>query len=125
MAKIGFIGLGHMGLPMAINLVKAGHQITGYDLQQHALKSFSEACGLSGTCLQDAVLGQDIIISMLANGQQVLQVCEGVNGIIAQAPKGSLYIDCSTIDVPTARKIHQLANRAHLLVLDAPVSGGV
>ncbi|MFI4918486.1 MAG: 3-hydroxyisobutyrate dehydrogenase [Legionellales bacterium] len=125
MAKIGFIGLGHMGLPMAINLVKAQHQVTGYDLQQDACKHFSAAGGLIATCLQDAAIKQDVIITMLANGQQVLQVCDGIDGIIAKANQGALLIDCSTIDVQTARKLHQLAHANELLVLDAPVSGGV
>lgn len=125
MAQIGFIGLGHMGLPMATNLVKAGHQVTGFDVQQSALSQFAKAGGLSATKLQDAAAGQDIIITMLQKGEQVLQVCQGAEGLLSHAQTGALYIDCSTIDVDSARKVHQLAKEKNLLVLDAPVSGGV
>lgn len=125
MAKIGFVGLGHMGLPMAINLVKVGHQVTGYDLQQSALEQFSERGGLVAHNLQDTSKDQDILITMLQTGQQVLHVCLGVDGLFNKAREGALFIDCSTIDVKTSREVHQLAKESHLLVVDAPVSGGV
>jgi 3-hydroxyisobutyrate dehydrogenase len=125
MTKIGFVGLGHMGLPMAINLVKAGHQVTGYDLQQSALEQFSKSGGLSANSLQTTAKDQDILITMLQTGQQVLHVCLGADGLFNSAKKGTLFIDCSTIDVKTAREIHQIAQENHLQSLDAPVSGGV
>lgn len=125
MAKIGFVGLGHMGLPMAINLVKAGHSVTGYDLQPEALKQFSEANGLIAASLGEAALNQDIIITMLQKGDQVQEVCRGSVGLFSQATPGSLFIDCSTIDVDTARTINQLATEHGLMACDAPVSGGV
>ena len=125
MARIGFVGLGHMGLPMAINLVKAGHQVTGYDLQQSALDQFSKTGGLIAPALKDTAKDQDILITMLQTGQQVLHVCLGVDGLFNKAKKGALFIDCSTIDVQTSREIHQIANENHLLSVDAPVSGGV
>lgn len=125
MAKIGFVGLGHMGLPMAINLVKAGHQVTGFDLQRSALDRFEEQGGLVATNLQEAGKGQEIIITMLQTGQQVLHVCLGVDGLLSRATPEALFIDCSTIDVKTSREIHQLAKESELLSIDAPVSGGV
>ncbi len=125
MAKIGFVGLGHMGLPMAINLVKAGHTVMGYDLQQSARDQFSSASGLVAADLKTAAKNQDIIITMLQTGQQVLHVCLGDDGLFRNAAEGSLFIDCSTIDVATSREVHQLAIENNLHAVDAPVSGGV
>ncbi|MCW8399247.1 3-hydroxyisobutyrate dehydrogenase [Legionella sp. PATHC038] len=125
MAKIGFVGLGHMGLPMAINLVKAGHQVTGYDVQQSALHHFSQAGGLVAQNTLEVAREQDILITMLQNGQQVLNVCHGNNGLFQAAKKGALFIDCSTIDVNSSRELHHLAKQHQLQVVDAPVSGGV
>ncbi|AMP88296.1 3-hydroxyisobutyrate dehydrogenase [Legionella pneumophila] len=125
MANIGFVGLGHMGFPMAINLLKAGHSVMGYDLQQSALEHFAEQGGAIAHNLQELAKGKDIIVTMLQTGQQVLHVCLGVDGIFSQLNAGSLYIDCSTIDVKSSRETHQIAKENHLLVVDAPVSGGV
>lgn len=125
MASIGFIGLGHMGLPMAINLVKAGHKVTGFDLQESALQHFKAAGGIPAAHLNQAAEGQEIIITMLQTGHQVMHVCDGVDGLFNNARQNTLYIDCSTIDVATARDIHQHARDCGLVSLDAPVSGGV
>ena len=125
MAKIGFVGLGHMGFPMAINLVKAGHCVTGYDLRTEVMERFVESGGLIAHHLLDTAKDQDILITMLQTGQQVLHVCTGVDGLFSKAKEGSLFIDCSTIDVKTARDLHQIAKESHLQVVDAPVSGGV
>lgn len=125
MANIGFVGLGHMGFPMAINLLKAGHSVMGYDLQQSALEHFAEQGGAIAHNLQELAKGKDVIVTMLQTGQQVLHVCLGVDGIFSQLNAGSLYIDCSTIDVKSSRETHQIAKENHLLVVDAPVSGGV
>ncbi|QLZ70653.1 3-hydroxyisobutyrate dehydrogenase [Legionella sp. PC1000] len=125
MAKIGFVGLGHMGLPMAINLVKAGHQVTGYDLQQSALQHFSQSGGLIAQNIHEVAQEKDVLITMLQNGEQVLNVCHSNNGLFLTAKKGALYIDCSTIDVNSARELHHLAKQYQLHVVDAPVSGGV
>ncbi|WP_133136438.1 3-hydroxyisobutyrate dehydrogenase [Legionella rowbothamii] len=124
MAKIGFVGLGHMGLPMAINLVKAGHQVTGYDLQQSALKNFATSGGLTAKDIAEVARGQEVVITMLQTGQQVLQVCHGAEGLFSTIPKGALFIDCSTIDVNSSREVHQLAKVKQIQVVDAPVSGG-
>lgn len=125
MAKIGFVGLGHMGLPMALNLVKAGHQVTGFDLQAAAKEQFAAGGGLSATNLLETAKDQEIMITMLQTGQQVLHVCLGVDGLFNKANPGTIHIDCSTIDVKSSREVHQLAHENHLLSVDAPVSGGV
>ncbi len=125
MAKVGFVGLGHMGLPMAINLVRAGHQVRGYDLQKEAVAQLVAAGGLAAHHLAEAAQEQDIIISMLQTGQQVMHVVQGIDGLFNNSNAGALFIDCSTIDVPTAREVHRHAQEHHLLSLDAPVSGGV
>ena len=125
MAKIGFVGLGHMGLPMAINLVKAGHTVTGYDLNQSAMERFSDAGGLTVPNLLEVAKEQDVLITMLQSGQQVLHVCTGVDGLFSKTKEGALFIDCSTIDVKSSREVHQIAQENHLLAVDAPVSGGV
>lgn len=125
MAKIGFVGLGHMGLPMAINLVNAGHKVIGFDLQQSALQQFATQGGLVANNLRDVGKECDVLITMLQKGQQVLHVCLGIDGLFQQGTPGSLFIDCSTIDVKSAQEIHQLAKEHQLLSIDAPVSGGV
>ncbi len=125
MRRIGFVGLGHMGLPMAINLVKAGHQVTGFDLQPSCNEQFKKAGGLVANTLKELASSQEVLITMLQTGQQVLEVCDGTEGLFQNASTGALYIDCSTIDVNSSRQVHQLAQKNHLLVVDAPVSGGV
>ena len=125
MANIGFVGLGHMGLPMAINLVKAGHQVIGFDLQASAMDALYHAGGKMADTLQTAARDQDILITMLQTGQQVEHVCLGDHGLFTAATPHTLFIDCSSIDVTTSRKIHQEARAFNLLSLDAPVSGGV
>ena len=123
--KIGFIGLGHMGLPMAINLIKAGHQVVGFDLQADALTALAKAGGTAAKTLQETAVDQDVILTMLQTGQQVQQVCFGKEGLFAQARRDALYIDCSTIDVQQSREIYEQATKHNLVALDAPVSGGV
>lgn len=124
MPRIGFVGLGHMGLPMAINLLKAGHQVSGFDLQQSAMDKLTEAGGIALSNVQDAAINQDIFITMLQTGKQVSQVCLGKQGLYEAASK-ALHIDCSTIDVESSRELHRQASEHHLLKVDAPVSGGV
>lgn len=124
MARIGFIGLGHMGLPMAINLVKAGHTVTGFDLRSEALVQLVEAGGFAADSVQEAGIDKDLWLTMLQTGDQVEQVCLSARGLYASAKQG-LHIDCSSIDVKTSRRIHQEALSRKILSLDAPVSGGV
>ncbi len=125
MARIGFVGLGHMGLPMAINLVNAGHAVTGFDLQATAMDNFAAAGGSKAATLQDTARSQDVVITMLQTGQQVRDVCLGDQGLLGVAKKNALFIDCSSIDVQSSRHIHQEAQRLSLQAVDAPVSGGV
>ena len=122
MAAIGFIGLGNMGGPMAANLVKSGGQVLGFDVvpasRQAAAQDGVQMVANAGGTVDDA----DIVITMLPGGEQVLSVW---NDIVPRARQGTLFIDCSTIDVASARKAHALAAARGIATLDAPVSGGV
>jgi 3-hydroxyisobutyrate dehydrogenase len=125
MARIGFIGLGNMGLPMAQNLIKAGHQVEGVDVNPAAIERLKAAGGTSVETAKIAAARADVVITMLPAGQQVRDVYLGPGGIIEDANPGTLLIDCSTIDVETARAVAAAAEKRDLLMLDAPVSGGV
>jgi 3-hydroxyisobutyrate dehydrogenase len=121
MTSIAFIGLGNMGGPMAANLVKAGHKVTGFDLVE-ASRAQAKADGLTiAATATGAVQGADVIITMLPAGKHVVSVWSEV---IPVAAPGALLIDCSTIDVESARKAHALAAAQQLRSVDAPVSGG-
>jgi 3-hydroxyisobutyrate dehydrogenase len=121
MTHIAFIGLGNMGGPMAANLVKAGHQVSGFDLVP-ASREAAKAAGVAiAAKAADAVKDAAVVITMLPAGKHVLSVW---NEIIPSAGKGALMIDCSTIDVESARQSHALAAAQHLPSIDAPVSGG-
>ena len=124
MATIGFIGLGNMGGPMARNLVKAGHKVTGFDLVQAARDALAGAGGMAVPVAAEAIAGAEIVITMLPAGQHVRQVYGGPEGVIQKAAPGTLLIDCSTIDVETARAVAAEAKAKGLAMLDAPVSGG-
>ncbi len=125
MARIGFIGLGNMGLPMAQNLIKAGHQVEGVDVNSAAVAKLVAAGGASAEFAKVAAARADVVITMLPAGDQVREVYLGPNGIIENANAGTLLIDCSTIDVETARAVAAAAEKKGLMMLDAPVSGGV
>jgi 3-hydroxyisobutyrate dehydrogenase len=125
MATIGFIGLGNMGAPMAANLLKAQHQVTGFDIVARAVASLAEQGGRAAVDPPEAAAAGDIVITMLPAGPQVREVYLGPDGIIARARQSALLIDCSTIDVETARMVAAAAAEAGLQMLDAPVSGGV
>jgi len=121
MTKIAFIGLGNMGGPMAANLVKAGHTVAGFDLVP-ALLEAAVATGVQPTSdISQAVSGADVVVTMLPQGRHVLTAW---TDIIRGIPSGTLVIDCSTIDVASARKAHEMAKAADCPSLDAPVSGG-
>jgi 3-hydroxyisobutyrate dehydrogenase len=124
MATIGFIGLGNMGAPMAAHLVKAGHRVTGFDLVAIAVESLA-AKGGTAAASAAAAAGSEIVITMLPAGPQVRSVYLGDDGLLAHARKDALLIDCSTIDVETARAVAAAAAEAGFDMLDAPVSGGV
>src|SRR5476649_1202081 len=99
MSRIGFIGLGNMGLPMAQNLIKAGHQVEGVDVNLAAIEKLKAAGGASVEFPKVAASRADVVITMLPAGKQVREVYLGPNGIIENANSGTLLIDCSTIDV--------------------------
>ena len=121
MANIAFIGLGNMGGPMAANLVKAGHKVQGFDLVQ-ASKDAAKADGVSiAASATEAVKGAEIVITMLPAGKHVLSVWREVIPVVA---KNTLMIDCSTVDVESARHAHARAAEHNLPSIDAPVSGG-
>ena len=125
MARIGFVGLGNMGLPMAQNLIKAGHQVEGVDLNPASIEKLKAAGGTSVEFAKVAASRADVVITMLPAGKQVREVYLGAGGIIENANPGTLLIDCSTIDVETAREVASAAKARGLMMLDAPVSGGV
>jgi 3-hydroxyisobutyrate dehydrogenase len=122
MAAIGFIGLGNMGAPMAANLVKSGEHVLGFDL----VPALGEAAARDGVQIvasaRSTVEDADVVITMLPAGEHVLSVW---NDIVPRARQGTLFIDCSTIDVASARQAHALAAARGIATLDAPVSGGV
>ena len=125
MAKIGFIGLGNMGGPMARNLLKAGHGLRAFDIVPANLETAVAAGAEAAKSPADAAAGVEIVITMLPAGEHVRSVYVGEGGVIAAAPKSALLIDSSTIDVETARAVSAAAAQAGLAMLDAPVSGGV
>ena len=125
MTTIGFIGLGNMGGPMAANLVKAGHQVTGFDLVPGAIEALRAKGGRAAASAAAAATAGDIVITMLPAGPQVRSVYLEKGGVLASARSGALLIDCSTIDVETARGVAAAAQEAGFDMLDAPVSGGV
>ena len=125
MATVGFIGLGNMGGPMAANLVKAGHTVTGYDLNPAALDALTKAGGSVSDSAADAVRGATVVITMLPAGEHVRDVFLHQGGLIDVVKDARpLLIDCSTIDVDSARVVTAAAETAGLAMLDAPVSGG-
>jgi 3-hydroxyisobutyrate dehydrogenase len=125
MATVGFIGLGNMGGPMAANLVKAGHTVTGFDLNPAVLDALAKAGGKIASSAAEAVAGASVVITMLPAGEHVRHVYLNQGGLIdVTKDAGPLLIDCSTIDVESARTVTATAETAGLAMLDAPVSGG-
>ena len=125
MATIGFIGLGNMGAPMAANLIKAGHQVTGFDVVPRAAEALVGKGGHAAASAAEAAASGELVITMLPAGAQVRSVYLGESGVLANARKDALLVDCSTIDVETARGVAAAAAEARFDMLDAPVSGGV
>ncbi len=121
--KIAFIGLGNMGGGMAANLVKAGHAVNAFDLSAEALaRAGTNGCAPFGT-VREAVAGVEAVVSMLPNGA----IVDGVyaSDVFGHAPQGTILIDCSTIDVATARRVTAASTGAGYDMVDAPVSGGI
>ena len=125
MARIGFIGLGNMGLPMAQNLVKAGHAVAGFDLSEYAAERLGVGGGTRASSVADASKDAEVVITMLPAGEQVRDVYLGPQGVLEAVSAGTLLIDSSTIDVDTAREVAHAAADRGLAMIDAPVSGGV
>jgi 3-hydroxyisobutyrate dehydrogenase len=125
MSSIGFIGLGNMGLPMARNLLGAGHRLRAFDVVPASVEQAVAAGAGAAASGAAAAAGAEVVITMLPEGRHVREVYLGAAGVIANAAAGALLIDCSTIDVETARAVNQAAGERGLEVLDAPVSGGV
>jgi 3-hydroxyisobutyrate dehydrogenase len=123
MAKIAFIGLGNMGGPMAANLVKGQHQVMAFDLSATALDAAVAKGAKKVASAAEAVKGAEIVVTMLPAGKHVREVYE--KDVLPNVAKGTVLIDCSTIDVETSRAVASEAEKKGLLMLDAPVSGGV
>jgi 3-hydroxyisobutyrate dehydrogenase len=121
--KIAFIGLGNMGGGMAANLVKEGHQVRAFDLSEAALeRARAQGCTICPT-VGEAVADAQAVVTMLPNGAIMRQVYAGE--VIGHAPRDALLLDCSTIDVATARAVEELAVGQGYAMVDAPVSGGI
>ncbi len=121
--KIAFIGLGNMGGGMAANLVKAGHEVRAFDLSDDALNAAKEHGCATFASAAEACQDVDAVVSMLPNGAIVKSVY--ANDVIGKAPAGAVFLDCSTIDVATAREVAADAEAAGYAMVDAPVSGGI
>ena len=125
MANIAFIGLGNMGGPMAANLVKAGHSVAGFDMLKDNLDKARDAGVKIAASAAEAAKGGEVVVTMLPAGQHVRDVYTGAGGVMAAVNKGALLIDCSTVDVESARAVAKAAVEAGHDMVDAPVSGGV
>jgi 3-hydroxyisobutyrate dehydrogenase len=125
MARIGFIGLGAMGGPMARNLVKAGHVVRAYDISAPARQSAGRDGCTPAASIVETVADAEVVLTMLPAGGDVRAVYEGAGGVFAHTPAGALCIDRSTIDVDTARGLCDQAAQAGFAMVDAPVSGGM
>ena len=122
--KVAFIGLGNMGLPMALNLLKAGYSVTGFDLVRSQIDAFAGAGGLPEKSAALAVIDADIVISMLPASRHVESLYLGDAGILAHANPRALLIDCSTISPKVAQDVAKAAKAKGFAMIDAPVSGG-
>ncbi|MBC7320261.1 NAD(P)-binding domain-containing protein, partial [bacterium] len=122
--KIGFIGVGIMGKPMAKNLIRAGYNLVVYDINKDPIKELVKLGAEEGTSPKDVAERTDIIITMLPDSPQVKDVILGENGVLEGAKKGSIIIDMSSINPAVSREIAQIAKKRGIEFLDAPVSGG-
>jgi 3-hydroxyisobutyrate dehydrogenase len=125
MTRIGFIGLGHMGNPMATHFLEQGFPLYVYDRIPAAVESLVKRGAISAINPAALAESSDVIITMLQTGEQVSTVCLGPEGLFEHARANTLIIDSSSIDVARSRQLHELANKAGLVMVDAPVSGGV
>lgn len=125
MARVGFIGLGNMGRPMLRNLSDAGHEATVFDLSENAMGAAVGVGGRPASSPAGVLPGASAVITVLPAGPEVRQIYLGPEGLFAQSAPNTLFIDCSTIDVATARDVHRAAEEKGLRFVDAPMSGGV
>ncbi len=125
MSNVAFIGLGNMGAPMASNLVKAGHNVTVFDLVEASVQALVSEGARGATSAASAVQNADVVVTMLPAAAHVKSLYLGDEGIIAASSENTLFIDSSTIDADTARLVGKAAMDAGRLFVDAPVSGGV
>ena len=123
--KIGFFGVGHMGGPMAANLVKAGHEVTDFDLVPELLQAAVNDGASAASSAAEAVRDADVVVSMLPSAAAVRGLYLGGDGVLPHIDTRALIIDCSTIDADTARDVASIAHQQDRLMIDAPVSGGV
>jgi len=121
---IGFIGLGHMGGPMAQNLLKAGHALKVFDLVPQAIEAATRAGAQAAASAAEAVAGADVVISMLPASRHVEGLYLGDDGLLASIASGTLVLECSTIAPESARKVSRAAAGRGIRMIDAPVSGG-
>ncbi|MCY1349677.1 NAD-dependent L-serine dehydrogenase [compost metagenome] len=124
MTRIAFIGLGHMGLPMARNLLKAGFPLSVHDLVPEAAAQLASESARAANDARDAVQGAEVVISMLPASRHVEGLYLGDDGLLAYIAAGTLVLECSTIAPDAAQRVHQAAERLGIELLDAPVSGG-
>lgn len=125
MATVGFIGLGNMGGPMAINLAKAGHTVKVFDLVEDSVNKVVVEGGIAAASAADAVTDVEFVISMLPASKHVRSLYMSADGVTSHIKKGTLVIDSSTIDAETAKAVGQHLNEVEIEFVDAPVSGGV
>lgn len=125
MISIGWIGLGHMGNPMAKHLLKAGFALSVYDVVPDAAQAMTQYGATVATSLADLAKQSDVIITSVQTSAQVNAICLSPEGIFAHAKPHTLYIDCSSIDITVTHALHEAAKRLQIAMLDAPVSGGV
>lgn len=123
--KIAFIGLGHMGLPMAKNLLKAGHCLRAYDITPAPVEELRDLGAYGAESCVDAVDKADVILSILPEGKHVRDVYGGENGVLNHISTDAVVAECSTMDMATTRWLHEEAENRGIRLLDAPVSGGV
>lgn len=125
MTTIGFIGLGHMGHPMARNLLRAGFKVYGYDVKADAVQALIKDGAVKAESIASLAENSDFVITSVQTGDQASAICLNNDGLFSHMKSDALYIDCSSIDIATTHILHKEASKLRLSMIDAPVSGGV
>lgn len=125
MTIIGFIGLGHMGNPMVRNLIKAGFRVHVYDVVAASAQALKQYGAIPSQSVAEIAKQADVIMTSVQTGKQVSDICLNPDGIFGHSKPDALYIDCSSIDISVTRTLHEEAKKQRILMVDAPVSGGV